>query len=169
VFDRLLGEPALRRKVVTVHSRGASRPVIDRLRDAKVRAILHWYTGPPALIDQALDAGMYFSINPAMLRTDKGRLTIAALPPDRVLTESDGPFARISGHASAPKDVTAVITALAKLWDSTNDDARRVVHDNLASLYASTVGISDDERVTSEQSALQPASRPKGHPIGNPS
>ena len=85
VFERLLAEPALRRKVVTVHSRGADAPVIQRLREARVRAILHWYSGPLQLIDDALAAGMYFSINPGMLRTEKGRFTIKALPMDRVL------------------------------------------------------------------------------------
>jgi TatD DNase family protein len=154
VFERLLAEPALLQKVVTVHSRGADRPVIERLREAKVRAILHWYTGPPGLIERALDAGMYFSINPAMLRTEKGRLTIAALPTDRVLTESDGPFAKISGHTSAPKDIVSVIGALAKLWQSTNDDARLIVHDNLASLYSSTVGALRPAPPTSEPRRL---------------
>ena len=141
VFERLLAEPGLRRRVVTVHSRGADREVIDRLHEAKVRAILHWYTGPPALIDRALDAGMYFSINPAMLRTANGKLTVRAVPADRILTESDGPFARYSGRTTAPEDVVRVVAELSKSWQSTNDDARRRIHDNLASLYATTVGV----------------------------
>jgi TatD DNase family protein len=73
VFDRLLREPVLRQKVVTVHSRGAEAVVIERLRAAKVLAILHWYTGPLRLVTDALTAGLYFSINPAMLRTQKGQ------------------------------------------------------------------------------------------------
>jgi Mg-dependent DNase len=139
VFERLLAEPSLRRKVVSVHSRGADPPVIKRLREAGVRAILHWYTGPPGPIDDALSAGMYFSINPAMLRTEKGRAVIAAVPIDRVLTESDAPFAKFNGASSAPSDMTSVVAALARRWDMTGDDARHVVHDNFESLRAITV------------------------------
>lgn len=140
IFERLLAEPVLRHKVVTVHSRGADRAAIERLCEAQIPAILHWYTGPPKLIDDALSAGMYFSINPAMVRTEKGRATIAALPLDRVLTESDGPFAKAAGHTSSPTDIAWLVAQLAKSWDRTPDQTRRVIHDNLAALYATTVG-----------------------------
>lgn len=140
VFERLLAEPSLRHKVVTVHSRGADRAVIERLRAARVAAILHWYTGSTRLIDEALSAGMYFSINPAMLRSEKGRIVIAALPMDRVLTESDGPFAKIGSRNTGPNDIASVVAELAKRWEVTSDNARQVIHDNLSSLYASTVG-----------------------------
>jgi len=139
VFDRLLAEPALRHKVVTVHSRGAEKAAIERLADAGVRGILHWYTGPASLIDQALAAGLYFSINPAMVRTDKGRRTIAALPRERVLTESDGPYAKSGRRDSGPADIPTAIAVLAKQWAVFPDDARLIVHDNLATLYAATV------------------------------
>jgi TatD DNase family protein len=139
VFDRLLAQPAVRNKVVTVHSRGAEAAVIERLRAAGVRAILHWYTGPVRLVDTALDAGMYFSINPAMLRTDKGRQTIAALPPDRILTESDGPFAKTKGREAAPGDIRWLVTELAKRWRTDPARVGQVIHGNLATLYRDTV------------------------------
>lgn len=139
VFDRLLAEPALRHKVVTVHSRGAERAAIERLADAGVRGILHWYTGPSSLIDEALAAGLYFSINPAMVRTEKGQRTIAALPRERVLTESDGPYAKSGGRDSRPADMPTAIAFLANHWSVSPDDACRIVHDNLAALYAATV------------------------------
>jgi len=139
VFDRLLGEGELKRKVVTFHSRGAERVLIDRISDAGIVGILHWYTGPPTLVDRALAAGLFFSINPAMLRTEKGRQTIGALPPDRVLTESDGPFAKAQGRDAGPHDMPSIVSHLARRWDMDPDEARRVVHNNLARLYAATV------------------------------
>jgi TatD DNase family protein len=140
VFDRLLAEPALRHKVVTVHSRGAEATVIERLRAAGVAAILHWYTGPLGLINEALDAGLYFSINPAMLRTQKGRKAIAAIPRSRALTESDGPFAKVRGHSAAPGDMKRLVSELARSWGVEAQDVRDQIYDNLASLYAATVG-----------------------------
>jgi TatD DNase family protein len=140
LFDRLLSEPALRHKVVTVHSRGAERVVIERLRSAGVPAILHWYTGPLGLIADALADGLYFSINPAMLRSEKGRKVIAAVPQDRTLTESDGPFAKARGRTAAPSDMRWLTSELGRLWGTTTEDARRQIYDNLANLYAATVG-----------------------------
>jgi TatD DNase family protein len=140
VFDRLLREPALRQKVVTVHSRGAEAVVIERLRAANVLAILHWYTGPLGLVTEALAAGLYFSINPAMLRAEKGRKVVAAIPHDRVLTESDGPFAKAHGHSAGPADMQRLVSDLAGLWQTTPDNVRDQVYDNLARLYAATVG-----------------------------
>ena len=139
VLDRLLAEPLLRHKVVTAHSRGAEKTLIDRLSDARVTAILHWYTGPVGLIENALAAGLYFSINPAMLRTEKGRTTISALPRERVLTESDGPFAKIGPRSAAPVDMPYVIAELARRWEVNPDTAAEIVHQNMATLYASTV------------------------------
>ena len=112
IFERILAEASLRQKVVTVHSRGADAHVIERLRDAHVLGILHWFTGSPRLIDDALAAGLYFSINPAMLRTEKGRATIAALPSERVLTETDAPFAKVGARTTTPHDVRIVVAAL---------------------------------------------------------
>lgn len=57
---------------------------------------------PVGLAEQALAAGLYFSINPAMLRTEKGRKVIAAVPRDRVLTESDCASGRRPARSSTP-------------------------------------------------------------------
>ena len=140
VFDRLLAQPGLRHKVVTVHSRGAEAVVIERLRSAGVAAILHWYTGPLGLIEEALAAGLYFSINPAMLRSEKGRKVIAAIPRHRALTESDGPFAKSHGHPTGPADMRTLVSDLADVWGTDPEDSRQMLYDNLANLYAATVG-----------------------------
>lgn len=142
VLDRLLAEPLLRHRVVTAHSRGAEKILIERFADAGIIAILHWYTGPAGLIDSALAAGLYFSVNPSMLRTEKGRATVAALPRDRVLTESDGPFAKTGTRSVEPSDMSRLVTELGRRWDITQSQAAGIVHDNLASLYAATVGTS---------------------------
>ena len=140
VFDRLLAQPEIAYKVVTVHSRGAEEEVIARLRAASLRAILHWYTGPLRLIDEAVAAGLYVSVNPAMLRTAKGRALLSALPAERVLTESDGPYAKLGGRQAMPRDMPRIIQALANAWDVTIIDAQRRVYDNMAELYRVTVG-----------------------------
>ena len=140
VFDRLLDQPTLRHKVVTLHSRGAESVVIERLRSAGIVAILHWYTGPLGLIPDALAAGLYFSINPAMVGSEKGQKVIAAIPRDRALTESDGPFAKAHGRAFGPNDMKELTAELAHLWGVEPEVARQQMYANLSQLYAATVG-----------------------------
>jgi TatD DNase family protein len=78
VFERLLAEPALPTKVLSVHTRRAEAESITRLAQVGARAILHWYSGPASPIDDALSAGMYFSVNPAMLRSRNGQRILDA-------------------------------------------------------------------------------------------
>lgn len=138
VFERVLSEPAIRRKVLTVHSRGAEADVIARLRDARVTAVLHWYSGPLKHLDTALDAGFWFSVNPAMLASKNGQRILAALPHHRVLTETDGPYTRHEGRRSAPRDVPALVKALASVWQSDIEETRERLFSNMAAAYLAT-------------------------------
>jgi TatD DNase family protein len=60
---------------------------------------LHWYSGPGKYIDRALTAGMLFSINPAMLRSRTGARVLEAVPQDRILIETDGPYVKLGNRA----------------------------------------------------------------------
>ena len=74
----------------------ASGAVLDRLqayRDAGI-PVLHWFSGPRRDLECAIELGCWFSVGPAMLRSRTGRALAALMPRDRVLTESDGPFAQ---------------------------------------------------------------------------
>ena len=124
IFDHLLEQPRIRDKVLTVHSRGAEAETIECLADARVTAILHWYSGALGHIDTALNAGFYFSVNMAMLRSRSGLRVVAALPPDRVVTETDGPYTKIAGRASQPSDIPQTVLALSRTWNEEPDQAR---------------------------------------------
>ncbi|WP_083473886.1 TatD family hydrolase [Frankia sp. R43] len=131
VFEAILAIPELRTRPVTVHSRGAERETITRLAQAGVRAILHWYTGPLTVIDDALTAGLFFSINPAMIRTKKAAALLQYIPRDRVLLETDGPYARHGGRPARPVDLVSTLENLASLWDTSAAETRTTVSDNL--------------------------------------
>ena len=97
VFDRIVAECAnLGGRIMTIHSRGAATAVLDALErhpDAGT-PILHWFSGTMKELERATELGCWFSIGPAMLRSQKGRELTAAMPFDRLLTETDAPFVR---------------------------------------------------------------------------
>jgi TatD DNase family protein len=140
VFEALLTHSAIRSKVLTVHSRRAERETIDRLAAAQVAAILHWYSGPEKHIDRALNAGMCFSVNPAMLRSPTGSRVLAAVPQDRILVETDGPYVRRGGRPVSPVDVPAVVSALAEQWQMTPTEATRRVGETWETLRSRVRG-----------------------------
>jgi TatD DNase family protein len=130
VFESILADPQVRTRPVTVHSRGAERETIAQLAQAQVSAILHWYTGPLAAVDDALAAGLWFSINPAMVRSTKAGPLLRRLPPERVLLETDGPFARSGSRSAVPSDLIGTLDHLARLWDISPGEARKAVAQN---------------------------------------
>ena len=136
LFEHLLSQPRIKTKVLTVHSRGAEAETVDRLAQAGVTAILHWYSGALKHIDAALDAGLWFSVNAAMLRSQNGQRIVAALPRDRVVTETDGPYAKLGGRPSEPRDIPAIVAGLARHWNETPEQARDRVHCNMARVAA---------------------------------
>lgn len=116
VFDIVLAEAQAGHHLLTVHSRGAEKDVIKCLTDAALPAILHWYSGPLNLVDDALQGGLYFSINIAMTRSRKFPSLVRALPRERVLLETDGPYAKIQGRPAAPSAMNVVSELLAHAW-----------------------------------------------------
>ena len=140
VFSGVLNHPRIKHKILTVHSRGAEQETIERLTDANVTAILHWYTGAARHIPAALDAGLWFSVNLAMLRSRAGQATIAALPKERVITETDGPWTKTAGRPCTPADIPRLIVALARLWDEPLEITRARVFASMATLARLTRG-----------------------------
>jgi TatD DNase family protein len=136
VFEHVLGAPGIAERILSVHSRGAGAETVAALADARVTAVLHWYTGALADADRALDAGLYFSVNAAMLRTQKGARLVRLLPRDRVLTETDGPYVRIGSRPTEPAAIPRLVADLAGAWACDADEAREQIWQNMISLFA---------------------------------
>jgi TatD DNase family protein len=125
-------------KVVTVHSRRAADDVVEAFGEGfRGTYILHWYSGGVRALRRAVANGAYFSINPAMARSDRGRGLIAEVLRDRVLTETDGPFVTLANAPAVPHDVAAVIRELSQLWRVGEAEARQIVYRNFASVLKS--------------------------------
>lgn len=132
VFDVVLTEAQPGRHPLTVHSRGAEKDVIRRLADAALPAVLHWYTGPIGLVDDALQAGIYFSINIAMTRSRRFPSLVHAIPRDRVLLETDGPYAKDRARPASPDGLDTVVTALGYSWGTDLAETKRIIVSNQA-------------------------------------
>ncbi len=135
---RLIAESVARiPKVVTLHSRGAESTVLEILSEFSVQAVVfHWYSGPLPVLDEAVLQGHYFSVNPAMIISEKGKQVISRIPPDRLLTETDGPYVKIGRIPAKPWDVMSVEDHLAHLWTIQPEEVRSRVWSNFRQMLS---------------------------------
>lgn len=125
-------------KILTVHSVRSTARILGHIEralpEAKGRVVLHWFTGTGAEAKRAVALGCFFSINMAMLRSPKHREVIRELPPDRILTETDGPFLDTENRPVRPRDVAATVAELAEVRGTDAGEMSRTILGNLAAL-----------------------------------
>lgn len=118
-------------KYVTIHSRGAEDAALAMLREGGIGPVVfHWFSGSKRQLINLLDAGHRISINTSMAATVKWSEMISFVPRSSILTETDGPFVKISGRPAVPKDVEFVISWLAESWKVSPAVASRQIADN---------------------------------------
>ncbi len=107
-------------KILSVHSRRAEADVIDAVGPRfSGKVILHWYSGKVADMERAIDCGFYFSVNHAMTLSENGKRIVDAIPPERMLLETDGPFVKVSGMPSTPVTTRLTLERIAALKGDT--------------------------------------------------
>lgn len=141
VFERILQSCGKgKEKVLSVHSTRAVTAVLDmiesHLPSASRRVVLHWFTGSSAEARRAAKVGCYFSVNNEMLQKDRHRSIVAALPLDRILTETDGPFTRRDGRPAKPSDISFTVEELARVRGSETSEIAAAIRTNLRRLLS---------------------------------
>lgn len=114
-FSAIVDHELARAIPMTVHSRGAASDAIAVMEGTGVKAVLHWFTGTPKQAVRGANAGLWFSINSAMVRSKTGASVIASVPHGRLLLETDGPYCTFRGRPAEPKDLPNVVEVMAQL------------------------------------------------------
>ncbi len=69
-----------------------------------------------------------------MLRSAKGLRLLELMPRDRVLTESDGPFAQDRGVPIRPWEIDVAVGVIAEVWGTTIAGASQQLDENFKRL-----------------------------------
>ena len=128
-------------KVLSIHSvRSVSKVLRELEANLPSRTcvpVLHWFTGTRSEMARAIEMGCCFSINMEMIRSEKMRPILRALPSDRLLTETDGPFVTIDKRAIRPTDVPATVSLLAEIRAVDSSLLAQQIVENLRGLLLS--------------------------------
>jgi TatD DNase family protein len=127
-------------RTVSLHSRGATGPVLDRLAAEPAAGIfiLHWYLGSAKQISRATEMKCWFSVGPAMLTSNRGIAAATAMPRDRILPESDGPFGLVGGRPAYPWEAWTITDKLAVLWGESRGNVETQLIANFRELASHT-------------------------------
>lgn len=124
-------------KVVSIHSLKSANTVIEILREYRKQKnnkyIFHWFTGSFSQMERAIELGCYFSINSRMLKTKSGIEVAKAVPFDRMLLETDTPFAFKAKHISEiEKELRGLVSKISKL---VGKDISEIIDENVKTVF----------------------------------
>lgn len=123
-------------RIISIHSRAAASKVFSILKKYPDRGvpILHWFSGSVSELKEAIEMRCYFSVNPIMIKSKKGRDLVSRIPPQLILPESDGPFTTRNGNPIMPWEAMDICTDLSKIWELPTDDTKKRIISNFDAL-----------------------------------
>jgi len=133
IFKRILRSCELAGgRILSIHSRRASAVTLECLEQYPGCGvpILHWFNGSKRDFAQANRMDCWFSVGPPMLSTPVGIERVLAVPRNRLLLETDGPFAKIDDMSLKPVAVFAATEMLAKVWQAPLAEVQRQLEEN---------------------------------------
>ena len=123
-------------RIISIHSRGAASKVLSIIRKYPScgTPILHWFSGTITELKESIEMRCYFSVNPLMLKSKKGRDLASRIPPELVLPESDGPFATLNGKPIMPWEAMDICSDLSEIWNIPISTLKRQMMSNFERL-----------------------------------
>ena len=127
-------------RIISLHSRGAAEMLLDMLEFEPLAGtfVLHWFTAKPALVERAASLGCWFSVGSAMMASKTGRDAVDAMPVDRLLPETDGPFGTVEGLRLVPGGRGSVYRDFAELKGVPAREVEHLMTRNFRRLVASS-------------------------------
>ncbi len=128
-------------KPVIIHDRLAHEDVVQLLQKYRPKGIIHRYGGPLELLEKPFSWGMYVSINTDITQPyweKKHGDLLYGIPLERLLTETDAPYAPVYGSQNAraeASDVLSVVETLARYRGIDAEQLAEIAFENALQAY----------------------------------
>lgn len=131
LFSRQLELASRRGLPVIVHCRYSHKRAVQLVEEADVpRAVYHWYTGPPELIDRIAARGDFISATPALAYSKMHQQAVLRAPLENILLETDSPVA-YEGEEATPSSVVRVCAQVASLKGCSGEEVAGQTTENV--------------------------------------
>jgi TatD DNase family protein len=140
LFDELLDVARRTGKPVVIHTRAADEDTLAALRGFEGRVVLHCFSSPH-LLEPALERDWYVSFagNASFPKAVDLRLAARAVPPERILAETDTPYLApqpVRGKRNEPAFVVHTLAALASARNEEAAELERQIDANATACFA---------------------------------
>jgi TatD DNase family protein len=145
VFEFLMGAAREQDKIVTLHTKGAEREVLELLDHYDLaRVIVHWYSGPLDIFRELVARGVFLTVGVEVLYSEHIQALTREIPLRQLLTETDNPGGPkgFIGGPGMPVLVKDVVQGVAEARGTTMEAIIQAVQANLLEL------IRDDRRLS---------------------
>lgn len=127
---------------VSIHAREATEDTYNILVEHPIKkgCVLHCYSGSPEMAQRFAKLGVFFGFDgPITFKNAEGpRKCVAAIPNDRLLTETDCPYmAPVSyrGHDNEPKFIPLILEKMAEINGISPKEMEIMIENNCKELY----------------------------------
>jgi TatD DNase family protein len=129
---------------LVIHARNADADMIsilsDEMKKGRYDAVLHCFSSGLDLARVGVELGLYVSFSGILTfkKSQDIRGVAAAVPPERLLVETDAPYLAPEphrGHRNEPAFVAHTATVLAELLGRTQDEVARLTTGNFYRLF----------------------------------
>ena len=98
------------------------------------KAVFHWYSGSPEVLNQIINNGYYISATPALAYSPPHRAAVTHMPLDKILIETDSPVA-YHGEASEPSHLLKTLHHLSLLKNISIEELAAITSKNAKAFF----------------------------------
>lgn len=121
---------------LNVHSRNAEKEILAMLsKMCHVPVMLHSFGGELELAQFGAKQGFFFSVAPIILRSNKHRKMVEALPIQNLLTETDSPYLGPTQERNDPRNIPIVVEEIAKIKKMDVEEVRNHILENAKKVF----------------------------------
>ncbi len=129
-------------KPIVIHNRDSTADMLrifEEVQDGSISGVWHCFNGSYDEGMRAIDLGLHLGIGGVVTYKNSGVAeTLAKLPKDRILLETDSPFLAPVPHRgkrNEPSYVRVVAETVANVWDTSIDEVARITTMNAGILF----------------------------------
>ena len=134
IFEYFLAKAGKNNKPLSLHTKGAESEILGLIKKYGLKPpMIHWYSGPMDIFKKLLDYGCYFTIGADAGYSGLTEEIVKNLPPDKILTETDGPTALewVNGDYGYPDLVKSIVKKISRIKNIAPGELTEIIYDNL--------------------------------------